>query len=412
MKAKIRIKIIATNPQTPVDERLLRLIQVSSCVLIAAVSICSTCFAQEAVFFRVGTISNQVIINLSGQGVLSWSAAPGYFSVERSTNLSQASWAPWARGTGVASTVSLKVCDFSSPADMVFIPAGYFNMGDTFGDVPGIGTPVHPVYVSAFYIDKFEVTNEKVAEAYNWAYSAGKLNLGSASVTNAEGTSHMLMILNQYDSVINFSNGKFVVTSGRSNHPAIYVTWYGCVAYCNYRSQMEGLNACYDLVNWTCDFSKNGYRLPTEAEWEKSARGGAEGHRFPWTDTDTIQHSQANYRSSANNSYDISPTRDYNPAGGPGQPLTTAVGHFAANGYGLFDMAGNNWEFCWDFSANYPYTTQFDPTGPATGIWRIFRGGSWRTTAERVTCGQRYISFPPENAFDDIGLRVARSYIP
>jgi formylglycine-generating enzyme required for sulfatase activity len=295
---------------------------------------------------------------------------------------------------------------------MVFIPSSYFTMGDILGDLTGLGTPVHPVYVTELFMDKFEVTNEQMRRVLQWASDHNKILVSGDNVLNTEGTSQTLIALNKYDSVLGFANGQFVVQAGRTNHPCVWVTWYGAAAYCNYLSEMNNLPVCYNLTNWTCDFISYGYRLPTEAEWEKAARGGPEGHRFPWTDEDTITHSQANYYSSTNNNYDISPTRGYNPSAGVSAPLIMAVGRFPPNGYGLYDMAGNVWEWVWDWNDRYPSDTQFDPTGPSTGTYRVSRGGSWRTTAERVTCAMRYPTSEPTVSFDDIGFRTVRNVSP
>jgi len=194
-----------------------------------------------------------------------------------------------------------------------------------------------------------------------------------------------------------------------ANHPVHSITWFGMVKWCNARSEKENLTPVYcttsslatvyrtgsmlvanDWVRWTA----NGYRLPTEAEWEKAARGGAPGHRFPWSAVDTIQHSRANYYSSTNYAYDTSPTRGYHPDYDDGVPFyTSPVGSFAATGYppGLFDMAGNVWEWCWDrFSPSYYASAPTnDPRGPTSGWDRVIRGGSWGLNADYCRAANR-----------------------
>ncbi len=126
-----------------------------------------------------------------------------------------------------------------------------------------------------------------------------------------------------------------------------------------------------DWVKWN-----GGYRLPTEAEWEKAARGGLSGKRFPWGDT--ITHNQANYDSFSLYSYDVSTTRGYHPNYQSGDyPYTSPVGSFAPNGYGLYDTAGNVWGWCWDWYGSYSSSSQTDPRGPGSGSIRVNRGGSW-----------------------------------
>jgi len=378
--------------------------------------------ATDAAFFRISQPTNTAL-NFSIDGTLSWNGLAGGFIVERSTDLSQGIWSPWARGTSVTATVSLKVQDFAAPADMSYIPAGYFTMGDILDDTQTVALPVHPVFVSGFYIDKFDVTQERMRQALQWAYNAGKLIVTSTNVINAEGDQQTLLWLPNpqqvtgWDSVLSFTNGQFVIDpyqSFRTNHPAIWVTWFGAVSVCNYLSQKEGLPACYNLTNWTCDFTATGYRLPTEAEWEKAARGGWEGYRFPWANADnTTSHAMANYRSTTDFSYDLGPTQGYDPLATNyyGQPWTTPVGYFAANNYGLYDMSGNVWQWVWDWgTVRYQGVdgVQFDPTGMATGFNRVFRGGSWMTVAAFTTVASRYIGYPPTFSYDDVGFRTVR----
>ncbi len=293
------------------------------------------------------------------------------------------------------------------PEDMVIIPAGTFEMGDSKNDGYSDELPVHTVTLDSFAMGKYEITNRQYRDFLNSARTQGLITVTDGIVYQAGSkTSYPYCdtsTSSSYSQIV-YSNNTFSVRtkSGRdmTNDPMVRVSWYGAVAYCNWRSQQEGKQTCYnDFVNWTCDFSKKGYRLATEAEWEYAARGGRAGSRFPWGDT--INQTQANFYSYTY-SYDVSPVKNqYHPLWNDGvYPYTSPVGFFdgslkyktnynwpgsatsyqtanGANGYGLYDMAGNVWEWCHDWYGGYSSSSQTNPTGPGTGTYRVLRGGGW-----------------------------------
>jgi sulfatase modifying factor 1 len=278
------------------------------------------------------------------------------------------------------------------PAGMVLIPAGDFVMGDAFdpeGETDEL--PVHTSTISAFYMDATEVTKAKWSEVRTWA----------------------------------LANGYTFDNTGQSkavDHPVHTVNWYDCVKWANARSEMDGLMPCYladtttgtvyrtGALAPTCDWYANGYRLPTEAEWEKAARGGAPGTRFPWTGVDTIQHARANYQSSSSIAYDTSATSGNHPDAGT-SPRTMAVGSFAPNGYGLHDMAGNLYEWCWDWygSTYYSSSPSADPYGPGSGTGRVVRGGYWSSFAGSCRVADRNSTVSPGVEANSVGFRLVRA---
>jgi formylglycine-generating enzyme required for sulfatase activity len=274
-----------------------------------------------------------------------------------------------------------------SPVAFATIPAGAFTMGTSDWDITD--APTHTVNVSAFYMAKNLVTKADWDTVRTWAISNGYSDLAAGA-------------------------GK------ASNHPVQTVSWWDGVKYCNARSQQEGLTPVYTVsgavmktgttapvVNWAA----NGYRLPTEAEWEKAARGGLSGKRFPWGDT--ISQSQANYYAISSYSYDLSGyVNTFHPTYATGsQPYTSPVGSFAANGYGLHDMAGNVQQWCWDWHGTYDTGTPTDPRGVSSGTFRVFRGGGWGYGARSCRVARRTFnaSSDPPSLF---GFRVARSSVP
>jgi formylglycine-generating enzyme required for sulfatase activity len=163
-----------------------------------------------------------------------------------------------------------------------------------------------------------------------------------------------------------------------------------------------------------CDFGANGYRLPTEAEWEKAARGGVSGMRYPWG-TDTISHAQANYEAIGTDFGNLSGDAGYHPIWGVGPaPYTAPVGSFAANAYGLCDMAGNLREWCWDWydAAYYAVSPGADPRGPASGSERVIRGGGWYGYGSGYCRAAARDHVIPTGSYRDLGFRLARSSVP
>lgn len=283
----------------------------------------------------------------------------------------------------------------ATPVGFALIPAGAFMLGASMDGqsdaVPTVSDAVPTVSttVSAFYMAETEVTLSQWQEVYQWAHANGYSDLSEGSGSGP-------------------------------NHPVHTVSWYQAVKWCNARSEHEGLTPVYytndaqktiyrtgivDVTNTQVKWTANGYRLPTEAEWEKAARGGLSGHRFPWGDT--IHHSQANYRSDSDHAYDVSPTRGHHPKYSDlSTNYSSPVGSFAANGYGLNDMAGNVWEWCWDWYGT-PYAGGTDPRGASSGLYRILRGGSWHGEAWSNRVAFRNGHDPSLKLFT-FGFRVAR----
>jgi len=251
----------------------------------------------------------------------------------------------------VSSPVEEKVREPAVSSDMVLIPAGEFLMGSTDGDLDE--KPVHNVYLDAYYLDKHEVTHTQFCEFLN------------EKGNQEEGGEKWLGIVDS-DCPIEYKNGKYQPKPAYGDHPVVEVSWYAARAY----------------AEWA------GKRLPTEAEWEKAARGGLVGKTYPWGDS--IDPSRANYEENVGHSI--------------------PVGSYPPNGYGLYDMAGNVWEWCSDwYSENYYETSPAEnPQGPNKASYRVRRGGGWRNLARGVRCADRF-SCNPVGTRSALGFRCAKS---
>ncbi len=313
--------------------------------------------------------------------------------------------------------------------EMVLIPGGEFEMGDHHGDRPPLESkelPVHAVFLNSFFMSKYEITNQQYCDYLNSSILAGDIKVDDGIVYDFNDTGYNYPYCDTHsadtDSQIDYSGGVFRVGTkgGRdmSDDPMVEVSWYGAAAYCNWRSSEDGKESCYNLSTWECDFTQDGYRLPTEAEWEYAARGGNHSpyYRFPWGDT--ISHSQANYVSywvggSPYYPGDVSPTEGYHPDWEGIYPYTSVVGNFAANGYGLYDMAGNVWEWCNDWwDPDYYDVSPYDnPQGPASGSYRVRRGGGWVNPTDHSRVAERTY-FGPDRRMEECGFRVVRKPEP
>jgi formylglycine-generating enzyme required for sulfatase activity len=325
---------------------------------------------QNAQFFRISGPAATTITAFNPDGTLVWSNALAgtNYTIQTTPALpgGGTNWVDYDQVAVTNGSSTNQLVVFNPPDGMVFVPAGVFIMGDQL-DGEGDARPTN-VAVSAFFMDANLVSYDQWQSVYFYAKKAGY--------------------------------GFDDAGAGKdSDHPVQSVNWWDCLKWCNARSQQDGLTPVYytdaaftqiytngDLtpfVNWT----NSGYRLPTEAEWEHAARGGLNGMRFPWGNI--ISQSLANYHGNTIlDSYDLGPSgfnvlfNDGNP------PFTSPVGYFAPNGYQLYDMAGNVFEWCWDWYGT-PYPGGTDPQGATSGIYRVLRGGAWNGDPGNERCSGR-----------------------
>ncbi len=250
---------------------------------------------------------------------------------------------------------------------MALIPAGEFRMGSNNTDAKAYEKPVHTVYVDAFYMDTHEVTNADYKKFVD---------------ANPEWQKYRTPLALHNGKYLKYWNGNNY-PMGKANHPVVYVSWYAALAY----------------AEWA------GKRLPTETEWEKAARGGLRGKKYPWGDS--IDSNHANFGNKIKG--------------------TIAVGSYPANGYGLYDMVGNVWEWCLDeYDADFYLVSP--PRNPLSGApsvkWlllnyivvksdrsRVLRGGSWLYSTQAMRVANRFWN-TSAGSTSDLGFRCVKTVPP
>ena len=370
--------------------------------------------------------SGLALTSVNQNGLVTWTnnTAGGLYRVEWSapglTGRWYRSWQPlagvesFAAGpvTGSVPVFYRVAAQAQPPPGMVLVDAGPFHMGDNYAEGDANERPVHTVDVGAFFIDRYEVSKAVWDNVRNWAAAHGYADLpaGTAGWVNGQPAPGV-------------------------NVPVVSLSWYDAVKWCNARSEYEGLTPVYytsismtsgtvfrtdaaELTERKVRWDADGYRLPTEAEREKAARGGLDGHHFPWPSHggawgDWLRNVYANYADSGD-LYEAgtTPIGFYNGS----QDVRTAPGGLIpgpdmANGYGLYDMAGNVGEWCWDRfdNAYYGASPAADPRGPDDSALtdRALRDGSWKVGGFTLRCAQRFHSRPGDSS-NDVGLRCVR----
>jgi len=369
----------------------------STVILLALLTGVDQGSAQGQRFFRISGPAATTIAGFRADGMMIWSnGLPGStYTIQTASSLSGgANWVDYVQIPSAQPLNTNQLVAFDPPRGMNLVPDGSFVIGDTLdGESDAIPTNVT---VSAFYLDVNLVSYRQWQSVYSWATNHGYL----------------------FD---------YPGSGKAADQPVQTVDWWDAVKWCNARSQQAGFTPVYytdaglsqvysngqatPFVNW----STNGFRLPTEAEWEKAARGGLSGQRFPWGNV--ISEVLANYQANSIFPYDLGPS-GYNSIGtlGGASPATSPVGSFPPNGYGLYDMAGNVLEWCWDWydsspaSTGSPYAGGTDPRGPASSPSgkRVLRGGAWIYFAVNARCANRGNNNYPSPPFNFVGFRCAR----
>ncbi len=346
-------------------------------------------------YTHAGT-GDETLTNMSlGAYTITWGAFAGYVtpSPNPSTRTLEADETVTFQGTYVEE-------GGVEPPEMVTIPAGTFTMGD---GVSYCGVDERQVTLTRdLQLGRHEVTNQEYLAAVQWAYDEGYVTATTSSVLdNLDGSTAELLVLDDFSCELAFSGGVFSLRDAgegiNPDHPVMTVTWYGAARYCDWLSLEAGLARAYEHSgDWSCNggdpYGAEGYRLPTDAEWEHAAQYDDE-REYPWGD-ESVECSLGNYSSCVG--------------------WTSAVWSYPAgnSSLGLSDMAGNVWEWCNDWwVCSLGTSPATDPVGQGSGSQRVLRGGAWGWSNSELRCAYRGSDTPGTN-YDYAGFRAARTVGP
>ncbi len=263
-------------------------------------------------------------------------------------------------GLVLVSVLFLSGIMFAQKPEMVKVDGGTFIMGNDYSQ-NGDESPEHKVTLNSFLMGKYEVTFDDFDK---FCRSTGFSKPDDARM-------------------------------GRGKNPVMNTSWESAVMYCNWLSKRNGFDRCYTIkrdsavTKVSCDFNANGYRLPTEAEWEYAAKGGNKSKGYSFSGSDNQDKVAWYYLNSGSRPHE--------------------VGKKEANELGLHDMSGNVREWCWDYYSKdyYGKSPEDNPTGPTSGHQRVYRGGGWTSKVDFLIMTLRS-HMGPRKSHGNIGFRVVR----